>query len=125
MPAPARIHLLSLSHQIIHERNRRRMRSANKHLKEARKLQKMVKPLLKKTPFNRVVREIIQTEFRADFHAEDDANEALREAADMYLHWLMDMTVHAAEHSGRKTIMVEDMRLVRSIANKDRPVTFY
>lgn len=124
MPAPARMHIASHARRMAFKLDRRYMGLPSvKHLKEVRKLQKMVEPLLKKTPFDRIVREIVQ-DLRCDYHAGKGGNAALREAADKYMHWLMETVAYAAEHRGRQTITVEDMRLVLAIAKKDRPVTF-
>jgi len=97
---------------------RARHRRERRSLSVYRKLQKSTHFLLKKAPFDRVVREIILTKHVADAHRiTDEAKEALREAAEHYMHEIILKTERLTRHRGRVTTTIEDMRLVIELAN--------
>lgn len=88
-------------------------------LKEVRKYQKGGDLLLRKLPFSRLVREIVNgVASRAGdepLRMQGSAIEALQEAAEAYLVSLFEDTVLCAVHARRVTIMPKDMQLARRI----------
>lgn len=83
-------------------------------LREIRKYQRSTDLLIRKLPFQRLVREIA-TDFASDLRFQSHAVLALQEAAEAYLVGLFEDTNLAAVHAGRVTIMPKDMQLARRI----------
>ena len=83
-------------------------------LREIRRYQKSTELLIKKSPFNRLVREIAQ-EFKTDLRFQVAAIGALQEAAEAYLVGLFEDTNLCAIHAKRVTIMPKDIQLARRI----------
>ncbi|WIA33072.1 hypothetical protein OEZ86_006228 [Tetradesmus obliquus] len=83
-------------------------------LREIKKYQKSTELLLRKGPFQRLVREVCQ-EFKDDFRFKTDALLALQEAAEAYLVGLMEDSNLCAIHGKRVTIMPKDMQLARRL----------
>lgn len=83
-------------------------------LREIRRYQKSTDLLLRKLPFQRLVREIAQ-EFRSDLRFQSSAVSALQEASESYLVSLFDDTNLCAMHARRVTILPKDMQLARRI----------
>ena len=83
-------------------------------LREIRKYQKGTELLIRKLPFERLVREIAQ-DFKTDLRFPSSAMLALQEAAEAYLIGLfMDINLIAI-HAKRITVMPKDMLLARRI----------
>ena len=76
--------------------------------------QKTTELLIRKLPFNRLVREIAQG-FKTDKRFQAPAIVALQEAAEAYLVGLFEDTNLCGLHAKRVTIMPKDMQLVRRI----------
>ena len=93
---------------------RYRPRPGTVALRQIRKYQKSTDLLIRKLPFQRLVREIAQ-ELRADFRFQSTALMALQEAAEAYLVGLFEDTNLCALHARRVTIMVKDIRLARRL----------
>ena len=93
---------------------RRRYRPGTKALKEIRTYQKSTELLIRKLPFQRLVREITQ-DFKADIRFQSTAILALQEAAEAYLVGLFEDTNLCAIHAKRVTVMPKDMQLARRI----------
>ena len=91
-----------------------RYRPGTVALREIRKYQKSTDLLIRKLPFQRLVREIAQ-EFNCDLRFQSVALMALQEAAEAYLVGLFEDTNLCAIHAKRVTIMVKDMQLARRI----------
>ena len=89
-------------------------RPGTKALREIRKYQKTTELLLKKLPFQRLVREIAQ-DFKSDLRFQSTAVLALQEASEAYLVSLFEDTNLCAIHAKRVTIMPKDMQLARRI----------
>jgi histone H3 len=70
--------------------------------------------LIRKLPFQRLVREISQ-DFKSDLKFQAQAVLALQEAAEAYLVGLFEDTNLCAIHAKRVTIMPKDMQLARRI----------
>ena len=83
-------------------------------LREIRKFQKSTDLLIRKLPFQRLVREIAE-EFKTDLRFQSQAVLALQEAAEAYLVSLFEDTNLCAIHAKRVTIMPKDMQLARRI----------
>ena len=91
-----------------------RYRPGRRAVMEIRKYQKSTELLIRKLPFQRLVREIA-LEFRADLRFQSTAILALQEAAEAYLISLFEDTNLCAIHAKRVTIMPKDIQLARRI----------
>lgn len=85
---------------------------------EVRRLRRQPDPLLKKAPFNRIVREILLSEHTPVRRFASEGYEALRVEADNYAHTVMDLAALATAHRTHKTTIPEDIRLVVRIQQK-------
>ena len=83
-------------------------------LKEIRHFQKGTSLLIRKLPFQRLVREIAR-DFKTDLRFQQAAIEALQEASEAYLVGLFEDTNLCAIHTRRVTIMPKDIQLARRI----------
>lgn len=83
-------------------------------LREIRKFQKSTELLIRKLPFQRLVKEIA-TEFKSDLRFQSQAVLALQEASEAYLVGLFEDTNLCAIHAKRVTIMPKDIQLARRI----------
>ena len=83
-------------------------------LREIRKYQKSTELLIRKLPFQRLVREIAQ-DFKSELRFQSSAIMALQESAEAYLVGLFEDTNLAAIHAKRVTIMPKDIQLARRI----------
>jgi len=83
-------------------------------LREIRKFQKSTELLIRKLPFQRVVREIAQN-YKSDLRFQSQAILALQEASEAYLVGLFEDTNLCAIHAKRVTIMPKDMQLARRV----------
>lgn len=92
----------------------RRNRPGTVALREIRRYQKSTDLLLRKLPFQRLVREIAQ-DFKKDLRFQSTAVLALQEASEAYLVSLFEDTNLCAIHAKRVTIKPSDMRLSRRI----------
>ena len=91
-----------------------RFRPGTVALREIRKFQKSTELLLRKLPFQRIVREIAQ-EYRSDLRFQSQAILALQEATEAYMVGLFEDTNLCAIHAKRVTIMPKDIQLARRI----------
>lgn len=91
-----------------------RYRPGTVALREIRTYQKSTDLLIRKLPFQRLVREIAQ-DFRSDLRFQSQAIQALQEAAEAYLVGLFEDTNLCAIHAKRVTIMPKDIQLARRI----------
>ena len=94
-----------------------RYRPGTVALREIRKFQKNTELLIRKTPFQRLVREIATTgENRGkDLRFQSTAMLALQEASEAYMVGMFEDTNLAAMNAKRVTIMPRDMQLARRI----------
>ena len=93
-----------------------RYRPGTVALREIRKFQKSTIFLLRKLPFQRLVKELTQTyEYRKQYRFQITALMALQGAAEAYLVGLFEDTNICAIHAKRVTIMAKDMQLARRI----------
>ena len=91
-----------------------RYRPGTQALREIRRYQKSTELLLRKLPFQRLVREIA-ADFKGDLRFQSSAVFALQEAAEAYLVGLFEDTNLCAIHAKRVTIMPKDLQLARRI----------
>ena len=91
-----------------------RYRPGTVALREIRRYQKSTELLIRKLPFQRLVREIAQ-DFKADLRFQCSAVLALQEATEAYLVGLMENTNLCAIHANRVTIQPKDIQLTRRI----------
>ena len=94
-----------------------RYRPGTVALREIRKYQKSTELLIRKLPFQRLVREVAQ-EFKSDLRFQSSAVIALQEACESYLVSLFEDTNLCAIHAKRVTIMAKDMQLARRISGE-------
>ena len=83
-------------------------------LREIRKFQKSTELLIRKLPFQRMVKEIA-LEFKQEVRFQSQAVLALQEAAEAYLVSLFEDTNLCAIHAKRVTIMSKDLQLAKRI----------
>jgi histone H3 len=79
-----------------------------------RKYQKRTKLLIRKAPFQRLVKEIV-INFKSDLQIQSTATLALQEALEAYLICLFEDANECAIHGKRVTIMQKNMQLARRI----------
>eukprot|EP00542_Grammatophora_oceanica_P006785 CAMPEP_0194067588 /NCGR_PEP_ID=MMETSP0009_2-20130614/86637_1 /TAXON_ID=210454 /ORGANISM="Grammatophora oceanica, Strain CCMP 410" /LENGTH=219 /DNA_ID=CAMNT_0038720621 /DNA_START=36 /DNA_END=696 /DNA_ORIENTATION=+ len=96
-----------------------RYRPGTVALREIRRYQKSTDLLIRKLPFQRLVREIAQ-DFKSDLRFQGSAVLALQEAAEAYLVGLFEDTNLCAIHAKRVTIMPKDIQLARRIRGELR-----
>uniref|UniRef100_A0A1I7WCX6 Histone domain-containing protein n=1 Tax=Heterorhabditis bacteriophora TaxID=37862 RepID=A0A1I7WCX6_HETBA len=91
-----------------------RYRPGTVALREIRRYQKSTELLIRKLPFQRLVREIAQ-DFKTDLRFQSSAVMALQEASEAYLVGLFEDTNLCAIHAKRVTIMPKDIQLAHHI----------
>ena len=91
-----------------------RYRPGTVALRDIRKYQKSTELLIKKAPFQRLVREVAY-EFKPELRFQASALEALQEATESYAVRLFEDTNLCAIHAKRVTINPKDMQLARRI----------
>ena len=96
------------------QRKPRRFRPGTIALREIRKFQKSTDLLIRKLPFQRLVREIA-SDFKTDLMFQSQAILALQEASEAYLVGLFEDTNLVAIHAKRVTILPKDIQLARRI----------
>ncbi|XP_063063912.1 uncharacterized protein LOC134456476 [Engraulis encrasicolus] len=99
-----------------------RYRPGTVALREIRRYQKSTELLIRKLPFQRLVREIAQ-DFKTDLRFQSSAVMALQEASEAYLVGLFEDTNLCAIHAKRVTIMPKDIQLARRIRGERRNAT--
>ncbi|XP_058861936.1 uncharacterized protein LOC117970033 [Acipenser ruthenus] len=97
-----------------------RYRPGTVALREIRRYQKSTELLIRKLPFQRLVREIAQ-DFKTDLRFQSSAVMALQEASEAYLVGLFEDTNLCAIHAKRVTIMPKDIQLARRIRGERAP----
>ena len=91
-----------------------RFRPGTVALREIRRFQKSTELLIRKLPFQRLVREIA-SEYRNELRFQSSAVLALQEASEAYMVGLFEDTNLCAIHAKRVTIMPKDMQLARRL----------
>uniref|UniRef100_A0A8C5L101 Histone H3 n=1 Tax=Jaculus jaculus TaxID=51337 RepID=A0A8C5L101_JACJA len=91
-----------------------RYRPGTVALREIRRYQKFTELLIRKLPFQGLVREAAQ-DFKTDLRFQTSALMALQEASEAYLLGLFEDTNLCSIHAKRVTIMPKDIQLARRI----------
>jgi histone H3 len=91
-----------------------RYRPGTVALREIRKYQKSTDMLLRKLPFQRLMREVAQ-QFKTDLRFEKGAAKVLQSAAEEYLVSVFSDSNLNSIHAGRVTILAKDMDLATKI----------
>ena len=91
-----------------------RYRAGTAALRDIHHFQKSTALLIRRRPFQRLVREIAQ-DFKTDLRFQSAAILCLQEAAEAYLVGLFEDAVLCAIHARRVTIMPKDIQLARRI----------
>lgn len=94
---------------------RHRFRPGTVALREIRKYQRCTDLLIRRLPFQRLVREIAKDTCGSELRFQGAAILALQEAAEAYLVSLFEDTNLCAIHGRRVTIMPKDIQLARRI----------
>ena len=96
-----------------------RYRPGTVALREIRRYQKTTDLLIRKLPFQRLVREIAQ-DFKSDLRFQGSSVLALQEASEAYLTKLHEDSNVCAIHAKRVTLMPKDVQLARRIRGEKR-----
>ena len=96
-----------------------RYRPGTVALREIRRYQKGTELLIRKLPFQRLVREITQY-FKADLRFQSAALAALQESSEAYLVGLFEDTNVCAIHAKRVTVFPKDMQLARRLRGEQK-----
>ena len=104
----------------IPRRKPKRYRPGTVALREIRRYQKSASLLIRKLPFQRLVREVTQDIGQANLRFQASAVLALQEACEAYLVGLFEDANCCAIHAKRVTIMPRDIQLARRIRG-ERP----
>lgn len=100
---------------------KRTTRPGQAAIREIKKYQKSTDLLIRKLPFQRLVREVMQGDDRAnEFRFQSQALLALQEAAEAYIVGLFEDTNLCAIHAKRVTIMKKDLQLAVRIRGERR-----
>jgi histone H3 len=91
-----------------------RYRPGTVPLREIRRYQKSTELLIRRLPFQRLVREIAQ-DFKSDLRFQSSAILSLLEASEAYLVGLFEDTNLCAIHAKRVTVFPKDIQLARRI----------
>ena len=91
-----------------------RYRPGTVALREIRQFQKGSELIIRKLPFNRLVREIAQ-DFKTDLRLQHAALHALQEAAEGYVVGVFEDANLCAIHSKRVSLMPKDIQLARRL----------
>ncbi|CAB9515935.1 Histone H3 [Seminavis robusta] len=91
-----------------------RYRPGTVAIREIRRYQKSTDLLIRKLPFQRLVREIAQ-DYKSDIRFQESALLALQESAEAYMIGMFEDANLCAIHAKRVTIMPKDIQLARKI----------
>ena len=93
----------------------RRYRPGTVALREIRKYQKSTDLLIRKLPFQRLVREVVQNKFGSQYRFQSPALLALQEASEDFLVHMFGQVNDIAIHGKRVTIKPKDIQLWKRI----------
>ena len=99
------------------KKKRKKYRAGTVALKEIRRYQRSTELLIRKLPFQRLVRSIVQ-EYAPNFRIQTGALVALQEGAESYIVELFEDTNLCAIHAKRVTIMPKDIQLAQRIRGR-------
>ena len=98
-------------------RKPRRFRPGTVALRQIKKYQKSTELLIRKLPFQRLVKEVVLSMFQQEYRFQSTALLALQEASEEFLVRMFEMVNHIAVHSNRQTIMPKDIYLWDRLCN--------
>ena len=98
----------------------RRYRPGTVALREIRRYQRNTDKLIRKLPFQRLVREIANAQTIAGVRWQTSALEALQEASEAFLVERFQDTNRIALHAGRESIFVKDMKCASFLDRRGR-----
>jgi histone H3 len=98
-----------------------RYRPGTVAIREIKKYQKSSELLLRKLPFQRLVREVAQ-DFRVDLKFQGNSVLAVQEASEAHLVGLFEDANLCAIHAKRVTILTKDIHLARRIRGDTDPI---
>ena len=94
-----------------------RYRPGTVALREIRKYQKSTELLIKKSPFQRLVREVAQ-DYKTDLKFQGSAVLALQESAESFLVGRFEDATLCTIHAKRVTLSIKDMQLAKRISRQ-------
>eukprot|EP00703_Trepomonas_sp_PC1_P004582 JAP92024.1 Histone H3 [Trepomonas sp. PC1] len=100
----------------------RRSKQGSVAAREIKKYQKTTDLLIRKLPFSKLVRELVQGHNKQDVRFQGLAIQTLQEASENYLIELFVDTQLCAEHAKRVTIMHSDMQLAVRVGRRYAPL---
>ena len=92
-------------------RKPRRFRPGTVALRQIRKYQKSTELLIRKLPFQRLLREIVYEMKKKDYRFQSTAILAMQEAAEAFLVRMFEQCNHIAIHGKRVTVQPKDIQL--------------
>lgn len=92
-------------------RKPRRFRSGTVALREIRKYQRSTELLIRKLPFQRLLREIVFELKKKDYRFQSTAILAMQEAAEAFLVHMFEQCNHICTHGERVTVQEKDVQL--------------
>ena len=92
-------------------RKPRRFRPGTAALREIRKYQKSTELLIRKIPFQRLVREVVHSLFKTQYRITPQALLALQEACEYFLVGMFGQVNDLAIHGNRVTITPKDIHI--------------
>ena len=103
-------------------RKPRKFRPGTVALREIRKYQKSTELLIRKLPFQRLVREVVYSLFKTEYRMKPQALLALQESCEYFLTGMFSQVNDIAIHGNRVTIQPKDIQLWCRIKNFSLPV---
>ena len=104
----------------MHPNAMRRYRPGTVALRQIRKYQTSTELLIRKLPFQRLVREVVWTMYKhQQYRFQSTALLALQEACEAFLVRMFGMVNDIAIHGNRVTIQARDMQLWRRLTDFD------
>ena len=98
-------------------RKPRRFRPGTVALRQIHKYQKSTELLIRKLPFQRLVKEVVCQMFNMQYRFQSTALLALQEASEQFLVNMFEKVNHIAIHANRQTIMPKDIYLWDRLCN--------
>ena len=97
------------------EKQKRRRKPGKAALQEIRKIQKCTTNLLRKAPFQRLVREVLQDTDSKEWRVQNSAFNALQEAVEQFATDLFEQSNLCAIHGKRVTVAPADLQLAKRL----------
>ena len=111
---PSRSRLLKPQGRV---RKARKFRPGTVALMQIRRYQRSTELLIRKLPFQRLVKEVVLQMFQQQYRFQSTALLALQEASEQFLVNMFEKVNHIAIHANRQTIMSKDVYLWDRLCN--------